>query len=106
MPIAALVDGYEGQIVQRMVRAEPTGELLDLAVMLQVRSEGGAAWQDMVRVDRAHGDDLHVHRCRRDGTSVRDDDIIPAHCRKHHDDALNWALAFVWDLKGRFAEWA
>jgi hypothetical protein len=103
-PIAGHAENYEGQVVQRMRRANPSGELLEFATMLQVRAEGADGWNDVVRVDCSHGF-VHIDRYRPDGTSMKDEASVPTECRDDLDAALKWANDFVWDLEERFGEW-
>jgi hypothetical protein len=104
-PVAGHAKGHEGQVVQRSIRAQPTGQLTDFAIMLQIRQSEAETWEDVVRVDRAHGE-VHIDRYRHDGTHAKDGDSVPPQCRDSLDAALTWATSYVWDLEGRYSEWA
>lgn len=97
--------GLEVQIVQREVRTETSGQLVEFAVQIEAREVGGTDWSLVVRVDTAHE---HVH-CDRGvrGTKAeeKDEETVPLECRESLDTALSWALDYVWNVQLRIEEW-
>lgn len=96
--------GLEAQVVQRVKRADHSGQLQEFAIMLQVRGLRSGLWLDVVRVDCAHGSAPHIHRFHRDGREMKSADTVPPECREL-DPALKWATEYVWDIERRIAEW-
>ena len=86
------------QIVQREIRREPNGQLLDFAVLLQI-SRNGSDWEDLVRIDTAHRF-VHVHHPE---SEDRDHETaeVPRDCRHNIDLAWGWAKNYAWDLAMR-----
>jgi hypothetical protein len=85
------------QIVDRQVRAEPGGQLVDFAVVLQGRSEGtDEAWGDVARVDCSTGY-VHVD----EGDKKHDSSFVPPECKTDLEAARRWALGYCWDVDER-----
>ena len=99
------IDGMEAQVVTRTVRARQTGELVEFAIMLQVRDEGTEeAWCDVERVDCAHGQ-VHADRYTKGGTKYKDYHVVPQGCQDDLDAALKWATDYIWDVERRTTGW-
>lgn len=101
-----LGDTWEGQVVQRYVRIEQTGELVEFAIMLQVRpADTDEAWIDVERVDCAH-DFVHVDRCSKDGTTRKETNVVPPGVRGDLDAAVRWAEDYIWSIEERMGSWS
>ncbi len=104
-PTFCVIEGHEAQVVQREVRLDQSGQLVEFAIMLQMRPEGDDAWMEVERVDCAHGE-VHVDQTGKDGVVVKNHAIVPPACRSDLDKALKWACDYIWDIEERTVTWA